>query len=103
MISTERLGKELKAVKEERERIGDIACRRSAYDVVLALLLESLSPQQRDVYDYVCRFEKARTSDLTERFGWEPNHAANLLKALFDLGLLRRRCDPVCTYRRADL
>lgn len=103
MISTEQLAKELKAVRHEQEEFGDPACRRSAYDVVLALLLKSLSPQQRAVYDHVCQERRTTSTDISQRFGWESNHSANLLKKLYDFGLLRRRCDPFCIYRRADL
>jgi len=102
MITTGRLAKELKNILKENG-LDDPACRRSAYDVILALLLESIGTQQREVYDFICERGKTCSTDLMERFGWEQNHCGNLLKKLHDWGLLKRHCDPVCYYRRADL
>lgn len=58
---------------------------------VKLMLLESLGPQQRQVYDIVKRLGGCRVAEVAGEMGIKVNHAGNLMKALVEFGLLKRR------------
>jgi hypothetical protein len=65
------------------------------WETVYDLLLLSLSPRQRQVYDYVSAQQETErewvtSADICAHLGIKANNAGNILKQLHDLGLLKR-------------
>lgn len=60
---------------------------------VRSWLIESLEPKQREVYHYIQNKGVVwiNPSEIVQVFKVEPNHAATILKALYDLHLLNRK------------
>jgi predicted transcriptional regulator len=67
----------------------------AAYDAVYDLLLLSLSPRQRQVYDYVVarqgtECEWITSAGVCRQLDIKSNNAGNVLNQLHNLGLLKR-------------
>lgn len=55
------------------------------------ILIDTLPPINRRVYNYVAEFNLTVTSaDIEYRFGWKINYASTVLNELWKLGLLAR-------------
>lgn len=60
-------------------------------DVALrSLAVKALSPQERAVYDLLADFAHYDSQGIALALGIKQNHAAGLLKTLWDLGLIAR-------------
>lgn len=77
--------------------LGDVAHVETwqyAYDTIHEWLLESLEPNQRMVYHFIrIQFhdKPVTTADVAYAYSFQPNHAATILKNLYDLNLLSRQ------------
>lgn len=54
------------------------------------LLVDSLSDQQRAVYESLYMVDPTTSKDVADELGIKHNHACNVLIRLLDLGLVRR-------------
>lgn len=54
------------------------------------LLVDSLSNQQRAVYETLYMLDPTTSRDVMDELGIKHNHACNVLVRLLDLGLVRR-------------
>lgn len=65
-----------------------------AYDLVSKWLLESLEPTQRTIYYFIeIQFhdKTVTAAEVAYAYHLKPNHAATILKGLYDLRLLKRK------------
>lgn len=70
----------------------DEAVRQAIGKVYEDLLVESLSPQQREVYEYISFIgEWFAPAEIAMEFETSATQASNVLKRLHDYGLLERR------------
>lgn len=71
---------------------GIMHVNRAAYEADYILLLESLSPQYREVFDAVLRLEQADSADIKAACNiTHVSQASTMLNTLEKLGLLTRR------------
>lgn len=72
----------------------------ASYRNIRSLLIEELSTQQADVLRFVVTSGQVDSAQLGKEFSLSQQHAATLLKDLWELGLLDRRVDVLSEGRR---
>lgn len=79
----------LQAAADTLRRIEDNPAQAVQY--ARALVIDLLSPQQKQVYEYVyMATEAVEPAEIRDKFGWSMNYASTLLKDLYEVGLLTR-------------
>lgn len=66
---------------------GEVVGYRAA---LVEMMIQELSGQRREAYELVVKTPKLSSLELAQEMNLKVSHAANLLRGLFDLGLLWR-------------